>query len=213
MAAAEAARGITINGGHNQETHQAHDTAAMIACVFVFASPSARSNASICSLTTFRPSTLLCLAGDVAPAAPTPSEVSHTPTKPTSVVFRGDVPPAVQRQLVAFSDFHLKDVNFARTTGRDLVLTEAAVYKRPEDRKLQSRVVYQIIVGEGTLRIAYTRPDAVCSHALRYAQQAAHDSRRLHRLPRRRVRSMSRSPRLDPTTHSPCSRSDARLSA
>ena len=72
------------------------------------------------------------------------------------VIFKGDVPLSIQKQIVAFSDFHLKDVHFARTTGRDLVLTEAAVYKRPEDRKLQSRVVYQIIVGEGTLRIAYT---------------------------------------------------------
>ena len=82
------------------------------------------------------------------------------------VIFKGDVPLSIQKQIVAFSDFHLKDVNFARTTGRDLILTEAAVYKRPEDRKLQSRVVYQIIVGEGTLRIAYTRPGAVCAHTL-----------------------------------------------
>ena len=126
------------------------------------------------------------------------------------VIFKGDVPLSIQKQIVAFSDFHLKDVNFARTTGRDLVLTEAAVYKRPEDRKLQSRLVYQITVGEGALRLAYTRPDAVGSHALRYAQQAAHDSRRLHRLPRRRVRSMS--PRLARPYHSlPCSHSDARL--
>ena len=120
------------------------------------------------------------------------------------VIFKGDVPLSIQKQIVAFSDFHLKDVNFARTTGRDLVLTEAAVYKRPEDRKLQSRVVYQIIVGEGTLRIAYTRPGAVCSHALRYAQQAAHDPRRLHRLPCRCVRSMSYrlGPMYLPLTHS-----------
>ena len=67
----------------------------------------------------------------------------------TPVIFKGDVPPAVQRQIVDFSNFHLRDVNFAHSTGRRLALTEAAVYKRPEDKKLQSRVVYTITVDDG----------------------------------------------------------------
>ena len=80
--------------------------------------------------------------------APTPN---YTPTKPSSVLFQGDVPPSVQRQIVEFSDFHLKDVDFARTTGQRLALTEASVFKRPEDGKLQSRLVYEITVAQGKL--------------------------------------------------------------
>ncbi|KAH9913087.1 uncharacterized protein BXZ73DRAFT_55687 [Epithele typhae] len=64
----------------------------------------------------------------------------------SSVIFKGDVPPAVQRQIVEFSDFHIKDVSFAHSTGQRLVLTEASVHRRPEDRKLQSRVVYTTTV-------------------------------------------------------------------
>ena len=45
--------------------------------------------------------------------------LNYTPTKPSSVLFQGDVPPSVQRQIVEFSDFHLKGVDFARTTGSD----------------------------------------------------------------------------------------------
>ena len=44
--------------------------------------------------------------------------LNYTPTKPSSVLFQGDVPPSVQRQIVEFSDFHLKGVDFARTTGQ-----------------------------------------------------------------------------------------------
>ena len=65
------------------------------------------------------------------------------------VLFKGDVPPSVRRQIVEYSDFHIRDVNFAHSTGRGLKLTEAAVYRRPEDKKLQSRVVYQTTVDEG----------------------------------------------------------------
>ncbi|PIL24673.1 hypothetical protein GSI_12557 [Ganoderma sinense ZZ0214-1] len=51
--------------------HQAHETAAMIACVFSFASSSACSNAFRCSCTILRPSILLCTrGGDIAPAPP-----------------------------------------------------------------------------------------------------------------------------------------------
>ena len=77
----------------------------------------------------------------------------ETAVESPSVIFKGDVPPTVQKQIIEFSDFHLKGVNFARTTGRSLVLTEAAVYKRPEDKKLQSRVVYQLTVDEGQHRL------------------------------------------------------------
>ena len=66
-----------------------------------------------------------------------------------SVLFRGDVPTAIQRQIMEFSDFHLKECNFARSTGQNLMLKEASVYKRPEDRKLHSKLVYEITVGEG----------------------------------------------------------------
>ncbi len=76
---------------------------------------------------------------------------THTPTKPSSVRFQGDVPPSVQRQLVEFSDFHLKDVDFARSTGQRLALTEASVFRRAEDAKLQSRLVYETTVAQGTL--------------------------------------------------------------
>lgn len=68
-----------------------------------------------------------------------------------TVLFQGDVPPAVQRQIIEFSDFHLKGVSFARTTGQKLVLKEASVFKRAEDRKLHSKLVYEINVGEGSL--------------------------------------------------------------
>ena len=82
--------------------------------------------------------------------APT-STPNHTPTKPSSVLFQGDVPPSVQRQIIEFSDFHLKDVDFARTTGQRLALKDASVFKRPEDGKLQSRLVYEITVAQGKL--------------------------------------------------------------
>ena len=72
-----------------------------------------------------------------------------TPTKPSSVLFQGDVPPSAQRQIVEFSDFHLKDVDFAQTTGQRLALKEASVFKRPEDGKLQSRLVYEVTVAQG----------------------------------------------------------------
>ena len=75
---------------------------------------------------------------------------THTPTKPSSVLFQGDVPPSVQRHLVEFSDFHLKDVDFAPTTGQRLALTEASVFRRAEDAKLQSRLVCEIAVAQGT---------------------------------------------------------------
>ena len=75
--------------------------------------------------------------------------LNYTPTKPSSVLFQGDVPPSVQRQIVEFSDFHLKGVDFARTTGQRLALKEASVFRRPEDAKLQSRLVYEITVAQG----------------------------------------------------------------
>lgn len=67
-----------------------------------------------------------------------------------SVLFRGDVPPSVQRQIMEFSDFHLKECSFAQSTGQNLALREASVFKRAEDRKVHSKVVYEITVGEGT---------------------------------------------------------------
>ncbi|KAI1786933.1 hypothetical protein LXA43DRAFT_897029 [Ganoderma leucocontextum] len=81
----------------------------------------------------------------LATYAPIPT---YTPTKPSSVLFQGDVPPSIQRQIVEFSDFHLKDVDFARTTGQRLALKEAAVFKRAEDAKLQSRLVYEVTVAQ-----------------------------------------------------------------
>ena len=79
---------------------------------------------------------------------------NYSPTKQSSVLFQGDIPPSVQRQIVEFSDFHLKDVDFARTTGQRLVLKEASVFKRPEDGKLQSRLVYEITVAQGKPSLA-----------------------------------------------------------
>lgn len=78
---------------------------------------------------------------------PTPTPALPIPT--TSVRFQGDVPLSVQRKIVEFSDFHLKDVNFAQSTGRHLILKEASAFRRPEDRKLQSRLVYEITIHEG----------------------------------------------------------------
>ena len=66
------------------------------------------------------------------------------------VLFQGDVSAEVQKQIVEFSDFHLKEVNFARTTGQQLTLKEASVFRRAEDKKLQSKLVYEITVGDGT---------------------------------------------------------------
>ncbi|TBU35370.1 hypothetical protein BD311DRAFT_647933 [Dichomitus squalens] len=74
--------------------------------------------------------------------------LDYTPTKPSSVLFQGDIPAAVQRQIVEFSDFHLKGVDFARTTGQRLALKEASVSRRPEDAKLQSRLVYELTVAQ-----------------------------------------------------------------
>ncbi|PIL28310.1 hypothetical protein GSI_09599 [Ganoderma sinense ZZ0214-1] len=73
---------------------------------------------------------------------------TSSPTAPSSVLFRGDIPPSIQRQIVEFSDFHLKDVDFARTTGQRLTLKEAAVFRRAEDGKLQSRLVYEVAVAQ-----------------------------------------------------------------
>ncbi|RDX49760.1 hypothetical protein OH76DRAFT_1403349 [Lentinus brumalis] len=73
-----------------------------------------------------------------------------------SVLFRGDVAPAVQRQIIEFSDFHLKECAFAQSTGQNLVLREASVFKRAEDRKMHSKLVYEITVGEDMLNRQHT---------------------------------------------------------
>lgn len=78
------------------------------------------------------------------------SDVVRQPTTEHSVLFRGDVPPAVQKHIVEFSNFHLKDVAFARSTGQQLVLKEASIFRRTEDKKSQSKLVYEITVGQGT---------------------------------------------------------------
>ena len=86
---------------------------------------------------------------------PTPAPVPpSTQTKADSVLFQGDVPPPIQRQIVEFSDFHLKGVAFARPTGQRLALKEASVFTRAEDAKLQSRLVYEITVAQGASSFA-----------------------------------------------------------
>ena len=133
---------------------------------------------------------------------------NYTPTTPSSVLFQGDVPPSVQRQIVEFSDFHLKDVDFARTTGQRLALKEASVFKRPEDGKLQSRLVYEITVAQGKHafyswlsyfhRTRFTQsplssglwPSSLTSGPFirrRYDKPATYAARRVRRVPRRRV--------------------------
>ncbi|KAI0708025.1 hypothetical protein C8Q76DRAFT_138597 [Earliella scabrosa] len=72
------------------------------------------------------------------------------------VLFQGDVSAEVQKQIVEFSDFHLKEVNFARTTGQQLTLKEASVFRRAEDKKLQSKLVYEITVGDDMLNRQHT---------------------------------------------------------
>ncbi len=88
-----------------------------------------------------------------------------------SVLFRGDVAPAVQRQIIEFSDFHLKECAFAQSTGQNLVLREASVFKRAEDRKLHSKLVYEITVGEGTSPTSCSVPspdaDTLSTRAIR----------------------------------------------
>ena len=148
------------------------------------------------------------------PCAPTPVQPqipTSTQTKPDSVLFQGDVPPPVQRQIVEFSDFHLKDVDFARPTGQRLVLKEASVFERPEDAKLQSRLVYEVIVAQGasfargTWHLALgtwqgwvrRKPPAACISARivadhppihrRYDKPPRDAARRVRRVPRRRV--------------------------
>ena len=90
------------------------------------------------------------------PRAPTPVQ-PQTQTKPDSILFQGDVPPPIQHQIVEFSDFHLKHVDFARTTGQRLALKEASVFTRPEDAKLQSRLVYEVVVAQGACASSFFR--------------------------------------------------------
>ena len=129
------------------------------------------------------------------------SAPNHTPTKPSSVLFQGDVPPSVQRQIVEFSDFHLKDVEFARTTGQRLVLKEASAFRRSEDGKLQSRLVYEITVAQGKASIFWSLCRLLDRHSClgsspltsrpptrhRHDKTATYPARRVHRVTRRRV--------------------------
>ena len=54
--------------------------------------------------------------------------ITSSATASQSVLFQGDIPMTVKKQIVRFSDFHLKEVNFARTTGQQLALREASVF-------------------------------------------------------------------------------------
>ncbi|KAI0769154.1 hypothetical protein BD413DRAFT_560142 [Trametes elegans] len=72
------------------------------------------------------------------------------------VVFKGDISPAIQQQILAFSDFHIRDINFAHSIGEKVMLKEVEVSRRTEDNRLQARVVYQLKVEDDMLNQAQT---------------------------------------------------------
>ena len=67
----------------------------------------------------------------------------------SAVVFKGDMPPTARDQIIAFSDFHIRDVDFAHSVGAQTRLKEVEVYRRPGDKKAQVRVVYELTVERG----------------------------------------------------------------
>ncbi|KAI0647640.1 hypothetical protein C8Q79DRAFT_1000496 [Trametes meyenii] len=70
---------------------------------------------------------------------------------PNGVVFKGAIAPEVQQDTVAFSEFHIRDTRFAHSTGARLELREVELYTRPQDGKLQTRVLYEVTVSEDML--------------------------------------------------------------
>ncbi|KAI0771090.1 hypothetical protein BD413DRAFT_476692 [Trametes elegans] len=74
----------------------------------------------------------------------------------SAVVFKGDILPAARDEIIAFSNFHIRNVDFAHSVGARTRLKEVEVYRRQRDKKMQARVVYELTVERDMLNRANT---------------------------------------------------------